>query len=95
MSVRCVGADLDAKHLNEPPGGALCRGAGGPHHKAGRFATWRRRSDSSSAYVWTVRDGAKRRLLRSRPRSRLREGPCHGGDILGCVLASAYHPRRL
>jgi hypothetical protein len=89
-----VGADLGAKHSNEPSSGGLCGGADGP---------WPGRSSkSSSVYVrmvraWalTARDGAERRLLRSRPRSRLPEGtPSQRRDPKVC-LGIDRPPRRL
>jgi hypothetical protein len=46
--------NLDDKHWNEPPGGALCGGANGSWHSARRSATWCR-SVSSSVYVRTIR----------------------------------------
>jgi hypothetical protein len=52
-SLDSVGVDLGAKHEKGPSGGALCGGADGPRHRAGRCTTWRTR-DSSSAYVQTV-----------------------------------------
>jgi hypothetical protein len=85
---RPVGTDLDAKHWNEPPGGALCGGVDGPR-------------GSSSTYDRTVcawgsdgRDG-EGHLIHSRPRSHLPGGTLSGREILGWVLASTDHPRRL
>jgi hypothetical protein len=40
VSKKYVSVDLGAKHWNEPPGGAPCRGADGPQHMAGRSTTW-------------------------------------------------------
>jgi hypothetical protein len=49
VNLHSGGADLGAKHWNEPSGDALRGGADGPRHRAGRST-----SGSSSAYVRTV-----------------------------------------
>jgi hypothetical protein len=35
---RLVGTDLDAKHWNKPPGGALCGGVDGPRGSSSTYA---------------------------------------------------------
>jgi hypothetical protein len=89
-----VGADLDTKHLNGPPGGTLCGDMEGP--RPGR------RSGSSFAYVQTVHVwGSKKSAMAqcvvffaADLDLTSQEGSRRGREILGCVLASAGHPRR-
>jgi hypothetical protein len=69
------------------------QGRDGPRHGAGATPPLHTSRRSASG-ARTVRDGVEG-LLRSRPRSHLREGPHWGGEIVGCVLASTCHPRRL
>jgi hypothetical protein len=85
VAKKYVGADLSAKHWDEPPGGALCGGVDGPRPK--------RRSGSFSAYVRTVRDGAEGRLLRSRSRSRLPGGTLSGKRNLRVCLGVSRAPK--
>jgi hypothetical protein len=82
--VQAVGADAD------------------PWHRARRSATWRRSDSSSFAYVrtvhigvWTIHDDIEGLFFIADLDLASGEGPHRGGEIVGCVLASAGHSRRL
>jgi hypothetical protein len=70
----------------------ICRGVGGPRPRLGCLPD---ETDGPRLVVGRSVRVQRRQSSPTAPGSRSWEGPCQGGEILGFVLGSTCHPRRL
>jgi hypothetical protein len=98
---KTIDADLDVKHWRWTIGGNLCGGVNSSRHRVGRSATLAQerlllcvRPDSPCLGLGWSAMAQRVVFVTTDLYIASRERPRRGGEILGCVLASAGHPRR-